>query len=159
MSVPYATATTGTRAQEEVKKILLRLGCESVGFMDIYDRHELLLAFTHRGRQVELRASAQGWAAMWLKKNPWTYRCRRSRVEYERDALKQGYLAINSSLRDWVKGQVTAIESGMLSFETVFMPFMLTNDGRPLAERITETGLLAPPAPDKVVQLPQQSKP
>ena len=33
-------------------------------------------------------------------------------------------------------GQVTAIETGILSFEAVFMPFMLTSDGRPLIDRL-----------------------
>jgi hypothetical protein len=30
-------------------------------------------------------------------------------------------------LRDWIKGQVTAIECGILKFEAVFMPYMLRN--------------------------------
>jgi hypothetical protein len=49
-------------------------------------------------------------------------------------------------LRDWIKGQVTAIECGILSFEAVFMPYMLTSDGRPLHERLAETDLLPKPA-------------
>ena len=57
---------------------------------------------------------------------------------------------MNSILRDWIKGQVTAVECGILSFEAVFMPFMLTADGRPLAER----AMLPKPAEEKVVALP-----
>jgi hypothetical protein len=77
---------------------------------------------------------------------------RRQRHEYEQDALRQGHIAVNSILRDWIKGQVTAIECGVFSFEAVFMPFMLTADGRPLIERLRESDLL--PAPDnKVVPL------
>ena len=49
-------------------------------------------------------------------------------------ALDQGTIAVNSILRDWVKGQVTAIETGILTFEHVFMPWMLAADGRPLLE-------------------------
>jgi hypothetical protein len=45
-SVPYASATTGAKARDEVIAILRRFGCESVGFMDDFDRHEVLLAFT-----------------------------------------------------------------------------------------------------------------
>jgi hypothetical protein len=149
---PYASASTGIKAREEITKILRRLGCESIGFMDVYEKHEVLLAFTHRGRQVQLTASAKGWAAVWLKENAHSPRCRRSRVEYEQDALRQGHVAVNSILRDWVKGQVTAIECGILSFEAVFMPFMLTHDGRPLMERVSE--LLPKPDEPKVVQLP-----
>ena len=71
----------------------------------------------------------------------------------EQAALRQGHVAVNSVLRDWIKGQVTAIETGVLSFEAVFMPYMLTADGRPLIERLAETNLLPAPDEPKVVQL------
>ena len=69
-------------------------------------------------------------------------------------ALRQGHLAVSSILRDWVKGQVTAIECGILSFEAVFMPFMLDVSGRPLLERAIE---LLPKPDDKVVALGRPS--
>ena len=56
-------------------------------------------------------------------------------------------------LRDWVKAQVTAIESGILSFEAVFMPHMLTADGRTLIERIKDTNLLPSPDAPKIVSI------
>jgi hypothetical protein len=148
-SVPYADATSDARAREEIKKVLVRFG--SVGFMDDYERQEVLLAFTHRGRQVQLRASAKGWAQMWLKEHPWNHNRRTSQVDYEQAALRQGHVAVNSILRDWIKGRVTAIETGILSFEAVFMPYMLTPDGRPLLERVHE--LLPKPDGLKVVAL------
>jgi hypothetical protein len=151
-ATPYASATTGTKAREEITKILRRFGCESIGFMDDFNEHEVLLAFTHRGRQVQLRASAKGWAQMFLKEKPWTHSRRSQKIEYEQAALWQGHAAVNSILRDWIKGQVTAVECGILSFEAVFMPHMLTNDGRLLLERITD--LLPKPEEPKVVVLP-----
>jgi hypothetical protein len=84
---------------------------------------------------------------MWLKKNPWTHNRRATRVDYEQAALKQGHVAVNSILRDWIKGQITAIETGILSIEAAFMPYMLPADGRPLIERLAETNLL--PAPEE----------
>jgi hypothetical protein len=115
--------------------------------MDDYEKHEVLLAFTHRGRNVQLRASAKGWAQIYLKENS----RRSTREDYEQAALRQGHIAVNSILRDWIKGQVTAVECGILSFEAVFMPFMLTHDGRPLIERLSE--LLPQPAePNRGVQ-------
>lgn len=45
-----------------------------------------------------------------------------------------------------MKGQVVAVECGMMSFEAVFMPHMITDDGRPLFERLAETKLLPAPA-------------
>jgi hypothetical protein len=150
-TIPYAGATSGIRAREEIKKILRRLGADDIGFMDKYETSQVLLHFTHRGRQVQLPASAKGWARLWLKANPWTPRRRCSKVEWEQQALRQGVIAVNSIMRDWVKGQVTAIETGILSFEAVFMPYMLTDDGRPLIERVAE--MLPKPTEQKVIAL------
>jgi hypothetical protein len=154
MPIPYAAASTGQNARREITKILRKFNCESVGFMDDFAKHEVMLAFTHRGRAIQLRASAKGWAALYLRENPWTVRHRKSRVEHEQAALRQGHIAVNSILRDWIKGQVTAVETGILSFEAVFLPFMLTSDGRPVSERVEEMGLLRSPESQKVVSLP-----
>src|SRR5215468_10858051 len=144
-SIPYAGAVSGNRAREEVIKILRRFGCEKIGFMDDHEKQEVILYFEHRGRPVQLHASAKGWAQMWLKENPLSYRARKSTQEHQQEALHQGHLAVSSILRDWIKGQVTAIETGILSFEAVFMPHMLTADGRPLIEQLAESNLLPKP--------------
>jgi hypothetical protein len=153
-SIPYASASAGQRARDEITKVLRRFGCESIGFMDSFETHEVFLAFKHRGRQVQLTASAKGWAALWLKENPWSSARRSTCHEYEQAALRQGHIAVSSILRDWIKGQVTAVECGILSFEHVFMPFMLTHDGRPLIDRVSELELLPKPDAPKVVALP-----
>ena len=110
MTVPYESASTGVKARDEITKVLRRFGCESIGFMDDFQQHEVLLAFKHRERPVQLRPSAKGWAAVWLKENPWSYQRRSSKHEWEQAALVQGHIAVNSILRDWIKGQVTAVE-------------------------------------------------
>jgi hypothetical protein len=46
-----------------------------------------------------------------------------------------------------VKGQITAVECGMLSFEAVFMPHMITSDGRSVIDRIIEEKMLPAPTP------------
>lgn len=145
MSIPYEGATSGEKARAEIRKILQHFGCQSVGFMDEFDTHTLILAFKHRGRPVHLRASAQGWANAYLRENPWTSRRYSSKHDWEQKALHQGMIAVNSILRDWIKGQVTAIETGILTFEHVFMPHMLCSDGRPLVEHVQEHKLIAPP--------------
>lgn len=145
-SIPYAGATSGASARNEITSILRRFGCSNVGFMDDFEEHSILLAFTHRGRNVQLRASAKGWAAMYLRANPWTPKRRTSKADYERAALDQGLIAVNSILRDWVKGQVTAVECGILSFEAVFLPYMLTDQGKTLIEEIESRGMLPPPS-------------
>ena len=44
-----------------------------------------------------------------------------------------------------------AIETGIMSFEAVFLPYMLTDDGRPVCERVAE--LLPKPEEPKVIAL------
>jgi hypothetical protein len=147
-SIPYANATSGVAARTEITNILRRFGCSNVGFMDDYENHEVLLAFEHRGNRVQLRASAKGWATMFLKAEPWTPQRRSTRQQYEQAALDKGLIAVNSVLRDWVKGQITAVETGVLSFAGVFLPYMLAADGRPLLEHIQASKLLPAPTED-----------
>lgn len=144
-SIPYANATSGVAARTEITNILRRFGCSNVGFMDDYEKHEVLLAFSHRGNNVQLRASARGWAEMYLKAEPWTPQRRSTRADYEQAALDKGLIAVNSVLRDWVKGQITAVETGVLSFAGVFLPYMLAADGRPVLEHIQAAKLLPSP--------------
>jgi hypothetical protein len=152
----YENATAGTRARNEISKVLRSFGCESVGFMDDYQQHEVILAFKHRGRQVQMPVSAKGWAQRFLKEQPWNYKRHSTKQEWEQKALQQGHIAVNSALRDWVKGSLTAIEAGICSFESVFGPHMITADGRPLIERVAE--LLPKPDEPKVVALPAQGR-
>jgi hypothetical protein len=84
---------------------------------------------------------------MFLRAKPFTGRGRQrgGKMDYERHALAQGLVAVNSILRDWVKGQLTAVECGMLPFEAVFMPHVIMADGRSLIEHVTAAKML--PAP------------
>lgn len=145
MGVPYESATSGMKARDELTNILKRFGCENVGFMDDFANGTVLLAFSHRGRSVQLKASARGWAQMYLKAKPYNYQRKGSKAEYEHRVLQQGLIAVNSILRDWVKGQVTAVETGILSFEAMFVAHMITSDGRSVLERIQADNLLPPP--------------
>lgn len=145
MKIPYENATSGMKARDEITTILRRFGCENVGFMDDFSEGTVLLAFRHRGRSVQLKASAKGWAAMWLKENPYNGNRKSSEQQWKAKAISQGLIAVNSILRDWVKGQITAVETGILSFEAVFVAHMLTSDGRSVLERIQSENLLPPP--------------
>lgn len=142
---PYASASSGDAARGEITRLLRRFGCQKIGFMDDFGSQSVLLHFEHRGRAVQLKASARGWAAGYLRENPYTHRKRGTKADYEAKAMAQGLIAVNSILRDWVKGQVTAIECGILEFDAAFMPYMLLNDGRSVIEHVRERDLL--PAP------------
>lgn len=144
-ALPYASATSGDAARGEINRILRRFGCGRIGFTDDIANHALILEFEHKGRNVFLSASAKGWAEMYLKENPWNNYRRKTEREWRKHALEQGITAVNSILRDWVKGQVAAVECGIMSFNAVFMPHMLTESGIPLIEMVEKNNLLPPP--------------
>ena len=92
-------------------------------------------------------ASAKGYAAAWLRHHSHTPRMRLSKIDHERRALAQANISVYSILRDWIKGQVTAVEVGMLSFEGAFLGQIHLASGETVLERVTASEMLALPAP------------
>ena len=126
-----------------MRKVLLGFGAGSFGVLEDFDKGELLVQFTWKDRPVQIKANSKGYAAAWLKQHPWSPRMRATVGQYEERALKLGQVAVYSILRDWIKGQVTAIEVGMLSFESAFLGQLLLKDGRSVMEHMTNSGMLA----------------
>lgn len=143
MSLPYENATSGNRAIEEISKILREFGCGSFGHMMDFDQGVLLVQFKHRDRPVQVKASIAGYAAAWLKHHPYSHRTRCSLADHERKAKEVASIAVYSMLRDWIKGQVTAIETGILTFEGAFLGQILLPTGRTVLEEVQERKLLA----------------
>lgn len=146
MSLPYETATAGERALSELQRTLAKFGCQSFGTMTDAEKGETIVQFRWRNRDVSLRASWKGYAVAWLKEHPYSHRMRGTRQQHEAAALLQAQKSVSSVLRDWVKGQTTAIECGIMSFEAAFMPHMLLPTGERVIDRLRADNLL--PAPD-----------
>lgn len=145
MTLPYENSTSGERALGEIQKLLRGFGCNRFGSMIDDEAQEILVQFEYRGRQASVRASIRGYAAAWLRAHPYTHRTRSSKVEHERKAMQIASTAVYSILRDWIKGQLTAIETGILTFEGAFLAQMLLPSGQTVLERIQSDNLL--PAP------------
>lgn len=150
MSLPYENATSGKNAIGEIEKVLQAFGCSNFGFMSEYDKGEILVQFKYRDRNVLIRASINGYAAAWLKAHPFNLgRTRGTRKDHERRAREIAGVAVYSIVRDWVKGQITAIETGILSFEGAFLGQILLSNGRTIYEEAEENILpkMLPAAP------------
>jgi len=145
MALPYSTATSGQNAIQDIQKILRGFGCTKFATGEDFETGEVFIQFEHRGRPVTLKASAKGYAAAWLRENPWNSRRKCNRAQHESKALQIGSVAVYSVLRDWVKGQVTAIEIGILSFESAFLSHIMLPSGKRVIEEIEARGML--PAP------------
>lgn len=145
MTLPYSSATSGQNAIKDIQKMLRGFGCTKFATGEDFETSELFIQFEHKGRMVNLKASSKGYAAAWLKENPWTYRRKSTKAEHEAKALDIGAIAVYSILRDWVKGQVTAIEIGMLSFESAFLSHIMLPSGMSVIEHINSEKLLPKP--------------
>lgn len=60
--------------------------------------------------------------------------------------MKIASVAVYSILRHWIKGQVTAIETGILTFEGAFLGQMLLPNGRTVLEEVSVAKMLPAPA-------------
>jgi hypothetical protein len=138
MTLPYANSTSGEKALGEIQKLLRGFGCNKFGSMVDDIAGEIMVQFEYRGRPVSVKASMKGYAAAWLRENPYSQRMRSTKVEHERKAMDIASVAVYSILRDWIKGQITAIETGILSFEGAFLGQMLLPTGRTIMETVIE---------------------
>ncbi|MBD9635422.1 hypothetical protein IB277_03775 [Ensifer sp. ENS07] len=149
MSLPYSNSTSGRSAMDDIRKTIQAFGCSKFAPMEDFAEGKVIIQFEYRGRTVQVEASAKGYAAVWLRVNPWTNRMRRTQKEHEKRALEQGQIAVWSILRDWIKGQLTAVETGILSFEAAFLGQIMLSTGETVIERVTSQGLLAAPKEDR----------
>ncbi|MFL1404234.1 hypothetical protein ACJO2E_02675 [Marinobacter sp. M1N3S26] len=148
MSLPYENATSGDKALGEIQKILRGFGCQKFGSMVDDEEQSLTVQFQHRGKMVSVKASFAGYAAAWLKEHPYSNRMRKTRQEHERQAYDKASVAVYSILRDWIKGQVMAIETGILSFEGAFLGQILLPDGQTVLDYAERQDLLPGPGGD-----------
>lgn len=151
MSLPYENSTSGERALRDIQKLLRGFGCSKFGSMIDDEAKEIMVQFEYRGRPVSVRASIRGYAAAWLKAHPYTYRMKGSKLEHERKAMQIASTAVYSILRDWIKGQITAIETGILTFEGAFLGQILLPSGQTVLERLKTDNLL--PAPEQAQEV------
>lgn len=142
MGLPYSEAQSGKKAIEEMKKILENFGAARFGVMEDFQSGTVTVQFVWRERQVTIEASAKGYAAAWLRENPWNHRRRTSKADHNQLAIKKGNIAVYSILRDWIKGQITAVEVGMLSFEGAFLGQILLPNGKTMLQQVESNNIL-----------------
>ena len=142
MSLPYENTTAGGKALAELQTLLRGFGCSKFGSMLDDEAGELLVQFEYRGQMVSVKASMKGEAAAWLKEHPYTSRMQKSKAQHEAKAMEVASVAVYSILRDWIKGQITAIQTGVLSFEGAFLGQLLLGNGKTVMEHVQAVKLL-----------------
>lgn len=142
MILPYESATSGERALGEIQKLLRGFGCNKFGSMIDDALGEVLVQFEYRGRQCSVKASIKGYAAAWLKEHPYSRHTRVTPTQHQKKAMGIASVAVYSILRDWIKGQITAIETGILTFEGAFLGQILLGTGKTVLEHVEQANML-----------------
>lgn len=142
MSLPYSSATSGDKALGEIQKILRQFNCNKFGSMLDWEAGTLILQFEWNGQQVSFPANFKGYATAYLKEKPWSSRMHCTKAEHEAKALEIGSMAVYSILRDWIKAQLTAVETGLISFEEVFLAHIMLPNGKRVIEHAKDSKLL-----------------
>ncbi|MEO0680469.1 MAG: hypothetical protein AAF192_08650 [Pseudomonadota bacterium] len=149
-SIPYASAAAGDAAIAETRELLYRHGADSFGVMERNDAsgRVLMLQFEHRGRQVTLKVAMAGYAAWWLRENPWTRRRKATEQEWQEKAREAARSAAPSILRDYVKAALTMVEAGAMTFEGAFLGGLHLPNGSTVYDALTgPDGPLSLPPP------------
>lgn len=142
MGLTYENATSGGAALEDIRKLLTKFGCARFGTMTDQEHGELIVQFTYHGRDITAKASYKGYAAAWLKEHPYGPRTRGTKAAHEAKAIKQAEVSVCSILRDWIKGQVVAIETGILTFEGAFLGQILLPTGKTVLDAVMRSDML-----------------
>lgn len=144
MTLPYENATSGERALGEIQKLLRGFGCNRFGSMVDDVEGTVLVQFEYNSRQCSVKASIKGYAAAWLRE----HKPARPDNTNEKTRLREkkandiASVAVYSILRDWIKGQLTAIQTGILSFEGAFLGQILLSNGKTVLEHVAKENLL-----------------
>lgn len=143
MSLPYENTTAGDKALGEIQKMLRGFGCTKFGTMVDDNEGTLLVQFEHHGQPVSVKASSRGYAAAWLREHPYNSNYKYGRAKHEERALNVASVAVYSILRDWIKGQLMAIETGILTFEGAFTgQLLIPGTGKTVLEHLQDKKIL-----------------
>lgn len=138
---PYENASGGkASALAEIEKTLKTFGADKFAIAESWAAGDVAIHFELRGRVIKVKANSYGYTQAWLARNPTSSGS--YSPERQRRAEKLGKMAVWSILRDWIKGQLTAIEVGMLTVDQAFIGQIVLDDGSTVMERIEQQNIL-----------------
>src|SRR3972149_447719 len=137
--LPYANSKANPiQAQARIRQMRLKCGVDLLRFSEDMQKHEIKVEFVYKGYPVSLPINIDRLAARYLKDDPWDYRKRSNRQEWEANKRYVASSAAFSLLEDFLKGLIMVVELGIFSFEEIFVAYFMDNKGRRLGEIFTK---------------------
>jgi len=140
---PYAEGTSVSKGRTlvEIERILMRFGCTEFAQGTRSEPPMALIGFTKDGLSYRVTLPLPSPDRPEFTHSPAgrrRYDAQESRARWE-----QGTMERWRALALYVKAMVVAVESGIVSFETAFLPYMLGPGGRTVAEECVPQALEA----------------
>jgi hypothetical protein len=135
----WDTRVTVAQSQQHIRNMLEKFGAEGFSFSESFKGEgRAAVSFVYKGLPVQMQIDPTKVAALFLQKNPWNYRKKRTRKEYEVWAGKKAKAVAFRVLFHALKAMLIAVEYGVQEFEEVFFAhFVLDAKGanpRPLGQ-------------------------
>lgn len=138
-ALPYSKSTASPRAaQERIRKTLIKFGVDRISFDEDFKNKTLSIHFQYRDFPVTIPIDINALAETYLDADPYTYRKRGTRTEWEERIKETAERAAFSLLDDFVKGMVLMAEMGVFSFEEIFISYFVGKNGKRLGEEFKE---------------------
>lgn len=140
MLLNYTTKTEAEQTISEIQRMLSRHGVQAM--MTEYEGPQV--------SAVSFRLAVNG--KLMSFKLPCNWRCVReifnrpeyagkmkvARADWDNQAVRTAWRII----KDWVEAQLALVEVNMVTIPQVFLPYVLTKDGKTLSEKISENPTL-----------------
>lgn len=132
--MPYAenTQVNESRSREEIERMLMRFGATEFGYMT--KPGEALIGFVFRGLRVQFTVAQPQRDDPEFATTPTGRKRRDTTAAYK--AWEQECRRRWRSLAAVVKAKLVAVDDGVATFETEFLPYMVTSDGRTVGQRL-----------------------
>lgn len=154
MSYAQDTSVTEDRSRQEIERMLMKYGASRFGCLSDYEHKFALIEFTYKKIAIQMQIPVPD------RQDKKFTRCSGRMSAYRRDESSAQKLYEQEVRRKWrslslaLKAKLVAVEDGITTFETEFMPYMVTDNGQTLAERFQKsiiaaatTGRLCLPGP------------
>ncbi len=129
----YSVGAGTDKKIKSIQAILLDFGARGIGFG--YDENGKIETINFKIRLNEIDQMVEV-PFLWKE----TAEVLREQGKYKND--DHAYAVSVANVRDWLDAQLALEATRMVKFEQVFLPYIVTNDGRLLYERIKETNML-----------------
>lgn len=131
MAYAKNTSVSIERSQEEIKKTLRRYGCERFGVME--ERNLAYVAFTINNLNIQIKIELPNQGNEEFQFTP------TGKERAENSAFQAWDQAVRSRWRSLllaIKAKLEAVECGISSIETEFLPFIVLGNGMTVGQQI-----------------------